>query len=111
LRKRRESANYEITLFSDQGEAHSKKVEEACKNYGVLKQSTGGYKPQHNAFAELWFRKISEMSTCQMLQFYLPEVFWEDYRQTATFIYDRVPPVCLTPGVEWKPPIQKQYPT
>ena len=47
-----ESTNCEITLFSDQGEAHSKKVEEACRKYGVLKQSTGGYTPQHNAFAE-----------------------------------------------------------
>ena len=51
-RGERKSANYEITLFSDQGEAHSKKVEEACRKYGVLKQSTSGYTPQHNAFAE-----------------------------------------------------------
>ena len=64
LHRGRESANYEITLFSDQGEAHSKKVEEACRRkYGVLKQSTGGYTPLHNAFAERWLRKMSEMST------------------------------------------------
>ena len=80
-----ESANYEITLFSDQGEAHSKKVEEACRKYGVLKQSTGGYTPQHNAFAEWWLRTISEISNCQILQFDLPEAFWEDSRRMATF--------------------------
>ena len=85
LRKRlaytgEESANYEITLFGVQGEAHSKKVEEAFRKYGVLKQSTGGYTPQHNAFAEWWFRTLSKMSTCQMLQFDLPEAFWEDSR-------------------------------
>jgi hypothetical protein len=38
-----------------------------------------------------------------MLQFYLPEAFWEDSRRTATFIYNRVPPVCLTPGEETIP--------
>jgi hypothetical protein len=43
LHRGRESANYEITLFSDQGEAHSKKVEEACRMYEVLKQSTDGH--------------------------------------------------------------------
>ena len=31
IHRGRDSANYEITLFSDQGEAHSKKVEEACR--------------------------------------------------------------------------------
>ena len=102
----RKSAIYEITLFSDQGEAHSKKVE-ACRNYGVLKQSTGGYTPQHNAFSERWLRTISEMTTCQMLQFDLPEVFWEDSRRMATFIYNRVSPVRLTPGEDWEPPIKK----
>ena len=111
LHRGRESANYEITLFSDQGEAHSKKVEEACRRYGVLKQSTGGYTPQHNAFAERWFRTISEMSSCQMLQFDSPEALWEDSRRMATFIYNRVPPVRLTPGENWEPPIKKQYPT
>ena len=70
-----EGANYDITLFSDQGEAHSKKVEEACRKHGVLKQSTGGYTSLHNAFTERWLRTMSEMSTCQMLQFDLPEAF------------------------------------
>ena len=106
-----ESSNYEITLFSDQGEAHSKKVEDACRKYGVLKKSTGGYTPQHNAFAERWFRTISEMSTCQMLQYDMPEAYWEDSRRMATFIYNRVPPVRLIPGEDWEPPIKKQYPT
>ena len=67
-----ESANYEITLFIDQVETHSKKVEEACRKYGVLMQSTGGYTPQHNAFAERWLRTMSEMSTCQILQLDFP---------------------------------------
>ena len=91
LRKRlaytgRESANYDITLFSDQRETHSKKIEDACRKYGVLMQSTGGYTPLHNAFAERWFRTMPEMSTCQMLQFDLPEAFWEDSRRLATFL-------------------------
>ena len=77
----------------------------------MLKQSTGGYTPQHNAFSERWFRTISEMSTCQMLQFDLPEAFWEDSRRMATFIYNRVPPVRLTPGEDWESTIKKQYPT
>ena len=94
----RESSNYEITLFSDQGEAHSKKVEAACRKYGVLKKSTSGYTPQHNASAERWFRTFSEMSTYQMLQYDMPEAYWEDSRRMATFIYNRVPQVRLIPG-------------
>ena len=76
LLRGRDQSDYEIQLFSDQGEAHSKRVTEACRQYGVVKSSTGGYTPQHNAFAERWFRTNSEMSTCQMLQFDLPEAFW-----------------------------------
>ena len=74
-------------------------------------QSTGGYTPLHNAFAERWFRTISEMSNCQMLQFDLPEAFWEYSRRMATFTYNRVPPVCLTPEEDWDTPIKKKYPT
>jgi transposase InsO family protein len=92
-------------------EAHSKKVEAACYKYGVLKKSIGEYTPQHNAIAERWFRTFSEMSTCQMLQYDMPEAYWEDSRRMATFIYHRVPPVRLIPGKNWEPPIKNQYPT
>ena len=93
LLRGRDHSNYEITLFSDQGEAHSIRVEELCHKYGVVKKSTGGYTPEHNAFAERWYRTNAEMSTCQMLQFDLPEAYWEDSRRMATFIYNRIPPM------------------
>ena len=93
------------------GEANSRKVIDICREYGVVKQQTGGYTPEHNAFAERWFRTNAEMSTCQMLQFDLPENMWKDSRRMATFIYNRVPPTRQTPGEEWLSPHEKQYPT
>jgi len=111
LLRGRDNSNYEIVLFSDMGEANSRKVIDICKEYGVVKQRTGGYTPEHNAFAERWFRTNAEMSTCQMLQFDLPENMWEDSRRMATFIYNRVPPTRQTPGEEWLSPHEKQYPT
>ena len=51
------------------GEAHSEAVRETCAEYGVLRQTTAGYTPEHNAFIERWFRTNAEMSRCQMQQF------------------------------------------
>ena len=93
------------------GEANSRKVIDICREYGVVKQRTGGYTPEHDAFAERWFCTNAEMSTCQMLQFDLPENMWEDSRRMATFIYNRVPPTRQTPGEVWLSPHEKQYPT
>jgi hypothetical protein len=41
---------FEIFLMSDLGEAHSKKVIRLCNNYGIVKQPTAGYTPQHNCY-------------------------------------------------------------
>jgi transposase InsO family protein len=71
-------SNFEIVLFSDVGESHSKNVRDLCAEYGVLRQTTAGYIPEHNAFMERWFRMNAEMSRCQMQQFDLEETFWED---------------------------------
>ena len=46
----RTKGDFEITLFSDLGEAESKKVHKLCNQYGVVKQATAGYTPEHNAF-------------------------------------------------------------
>jgi hypothetical protein len=39
------------------------------QKHGILKQSTAGYTPQHNAFVERWLRTIGELSRSQLLQF------------------------------------------
>ena len=106
----RTKGDFEITLFSDLGEAESKKVHQLCNKYGVVKQSTAGYTPEHNAFVERWFRTNAEMSRCQMLQYDSPEALWEDSRRMATFIYNRVPPTKQIPGEPWKSPLALQYP-
>jgi hypothetical protein len=81
-----------------------------CAEYGVLRQTTAGYTPKHNAFIERWFCTNYEMSRCQMQQFNFEETFWEDSRRMATFIYNRVPPARRTPGKLWLSPSQQQYP-
>ena len=51
----RDLSNFEIVLFSDMREAHSENVRDMCAEYGVLRQTTAGYTPEHNAFIERWF--------------------------------------------------------
>jgi hypothetical protein len=51
----RDSTVFEIFLMSDLGEAHSKKVINLCDRYGIVKQATAGYTPQHNAIVERLF--------------------------------------------------------
>jgi hypothetical protein len=103
-----DNTNYQIVLFSDVGAANSRKVIDICREYGVVKQQTGGYTPDQNAFAERRFCTHAEMSTCQMLQFNLPENMWEDSGRIATFIYTRIPPTRQTPGEKWLLPHEKQ---
>ena len=62
----RDLFNFEIVLFSDMGEAHSEVVRDTCAEYGVSRQTTAGYTPEHNAFIERWFRTNPEMSRCQL---------------------------------------------
>ena len=110
LLRGRDPSGFEVVLFSDQGEAFSKKVEEECCKYGVKRETTTGYTPQHNAFAERWFRTNAEMSRCQMLQYDTDERYWEDSRRMASFIYNRVPPVRKVPGEDCLTPMKRQYP-
>ena len=58
----RDTTEFEIILMSDLGEAHTNKIIKLCRKHGILKQSTAGYTPQHNAFGERWFRTVGEMS-------------------------------------------------
>ena len=61
--------------MSDLGEAHSKRVINLCNKYGIVKQATAGYTPQHNAVVERWFRTNGEMSRCQLSQFNMEKSF------------------------------------
>ena len=71
----RDLSKFEFVLFSDMGEAHSEVMRETCAEYGVLRQTTAGYTPEHNAFIERWFPTNAEMSRCQMQQFDMDETF------------------------------------
>jgi len=103
--------DFEMFLMSDLGEAHSQAIIDECAGYGVTKISVpGANTPQINAIQELWFRTVSEMSRCQMLQFDSPECLWEESRRMATFIYNRVPPSHRTAGEPWLSPHQQLYP-
>ena len=103
--RERDTTELEIILMSDLGEAHTNKIIKLCRKHVILKQSTAGYTPQHNAFVERWFRTVGEMSRSQLLQFDMEEEFWED-----SGLYNRVPSSRYVPGEPWLSPIQKQYP-
>ena len=51
----RDPTVFEIFLMRDLGETQSKKVIRLCNKYGIVKQATAGYTPQHNAIVERWF--------------------------------------------------------
>ena len=72
----RPNTNYEKFLITDLGEAHTTKIIQTCRRHGIVKQSTAGYTPDHNAFLERYFRTIGEISRCQMLQFESEEELW-----------------------------------
>ena len=110
LLRGRDTTSFEIFLMSDLGESHSAKIIQLCRSFGVVKQSTAGYTPQHNAFVERWFRTNGEMSSCQLLDKNLDEEYWEDSRRHATYLYNRVPPSRVHPNEEWLSPMSKQYP-
>jgi hypothetical protein len=46
----RDTTVFELFLMSDLGKAHSKKMIRLCNNYGMVKQPTAGYTPQHNGY-------------------------------------------------------------
>ena len=82
----RTGATYEIILLTDLGEAHSNKIIKTCRKYGVLKQTTASYTPDHNGFSERFFRTVGEMSRCQILQFECEEELWQDSRSHAVWL-------------------------
>ena len=106
----RSNTNYEIFLITDLGEAHTNKIIKTCRKYGILKQSTAGYTPDHNAFSERYFRTVGEMSRCQMLQFDSEEELWEDSRYHAVWLINRLPPSKFTDDKPWLSPQQRQFP-
>ena len=92
----RSNTNYEIFLITDLGIAHTTNIIQTCRRYGIVKQSTAGYTPDHNAFSERYFRTNGEMSHCQMLQFESEEELWEDSRSHAVWLNNRLPPSKFT---------------
>ena len=90
--------------------AHSKKVIRLCNKYGIAKQATSGYTPQHNAVVERWFRTNGEMSRSQLSQFNVEEELWEDAKRHGAWLTNRVPPTRVIQGEPWHSPCQHQYP-
>jgi transposase InsO family protein len=87
----RTGSTYKINLLSDLDEAHSNKIINTCKKIGVLKQTTARYTPDHNAFAERFFRTVGEMFRCRMIQFNLKEELWQDSRSHLVWLLNRAP--------------------
>jgi hypothetical protein len=104
----RSNTNYKILLITDLGEAHTKTITKMCRKYGIVIQSTAGYTPDHNAFLERYFRIVREMTRCQMLQF--NSELWDDFRNNAVGIINRLPPSKFTKDQPWLSPQQRQFP-
>jgi hypothetical protein len=69
----RSSTNYKFFLVTDHGKVHTNKIIKTCGTCGIVKQSTAGCTPDHNAFLVTYFRTAGEISRCQMIQYYSEE--------------------------------------
>jgi hypothetical protein len=74
----------------------------------MLKQTTAGYTPDHNAFPELFFRTVGEMIKCRMLQFNSEEELWQDSRIHAVWLLRRVLSSKYVPYQPWLTPRQQK---
>ena len=79
-----------ITVYSDQGEFHSKAVINFCKDMGIVHRITCAYCRENNALIERTWRSISEASIAMLLTANLTEPYWEEARRTAGYIRNRM---------------------
>jgi transposase InsO family protein len=80
------------TLRSDNGgEYVNEKIEQFLKDQGIHHQVTVPYSPSQNGIAERKNRSIMEMTRCMLFEAGLPNGFWGEAVNTATYLQNRLP--------------------
>lgn len=77
-------------LRSDNGTEYTwSEIDNLCKKYGILHQTSTTYTPQQNGVAERSNRSIKEKALCMLLDANLPKIFWAEAANTAVYILNR----------------------
>jgi hypothetical protein len=80
-----------IFLNTDMGECTSNATISFLKGVGIELTTTCPYTPEQNMVIERVWRTIGESAIAMLLTASLSEVFWEEARSTACFLYNRSP--------------------
>jgi hypothetical protein len=78
--------------------------EEFCKKYGIARQKTTPYTPQHNGVAERMNRTLMEKERCMLSGVGLGKELWAEVVGTACYLVNRSPSSVLgdkTPQEVW----------
>jgi len=80
-----------IFLNTDMGECTSTATISFLKSVGIELTTTCPYTPEQNMVIERVWRTIGESAIAMLLTSSLSEIFWEEARNTACFLYNRSP--------------------
>ena len=80
------------TLRSDNGgEYTSKEFTQFCRSKGIVHQYTNPYTPERNGVSERLNRTLIESAKSMMFHAGLPQRFWAEAVNTATYLHNRSP--------------------
>ena len=80
-----------IFINTDMGESTSNAIIEYLNGVGITLTSTCPHTPEQNMIIERVWRTIGESAIAMMLTASLSEVYWEEARKTACYMYNRSP--------------------
>ena len=80
-----------IFLNTDMGECTSHATKQFLKSVGIELTTTCPYTPEHNMIIERVWRTIGESAIAMLITSSLSEIYWQEARSTACYLYNRSP--------------------
>ena len=85
-----------IIHTDNSGEYQSKEFESFLKDNGITHQTTVPYNPEQNGVAESMNRTIMESARSMLMHSRLPNKFWAEAVNIATYLRNRSPTIAWT---------------
>ena len=96
-----------IFINTDMGESASNATISFLKSVGIELTTTCPHTPEQNMVIERVWRTIGESAIAMLLTASLSEIYWEEARNTACYLYNRVPGAHI--DVHPKSPYEQYY--
>ena len=96
-----------IFLNTDMGESTSHKIIDYLSGVGIILSTTCPHTPEQNMVIERVWRTIGESAIAMLLTANLSEIYWEEARKTACYLYNRSP--CAHEEMHPDSPYQRFY--